>query len=83
MQKVNKLKGEAILIILTGLIIIGCGLYIYFVAHTIYPNPESRRVKELNWLLRNFGRLPTAAFVVLIGCISVFIGIGKLRRKNQ
>jgi len=83
MQKENNIKFHTILLMITGLIIIACGLYIYFVAHTIYPDSTSSRVQNLNWLLRNFGRLPTTIIFVLIGCIFLFKGIGKLCKKNQ
>lgn len=76
-------KAEAAILILVGLIIIGAGLFIYFVAHTIYPDSASSRVQRLNWLLKNLGRVPTSLLFIVIGCIPVLKGIKKLRRKNQ
>lgn len=76
-------KIHAALLILSGLIIIGCGLYVYFVAHTIYPHSGSSRVQDLNWLLRTFGKTGTAALFIFIGFFPFYWGTGKLRRKNK
>jgi uncharacterized membrane protein len=69
--------------IIAGLVIIGCGLYIYFVAHTIYPDSTSSRVQRLNWLLRNLGRVPTSLLFIFIGFIPVFSGIKRLLEKKS
>jgi len=73
-------KTEGFIRIITGLIIIGCGLYIYFVAHTIYPNSDSNRVQDLNWLLKTFGRLPLSIIICAIGVIPVYSGVKKFLR---
>jgi uncharacterized membrane-anchored protein YitT (DUF2179 family) len=75
-------KTESILLILIGLIITGCGLYIYFVAHTIYPRSESSRVQDLNWLLKTFGKTGTAILFGLTGLIPVWVGIKKIIKKK-
>ncbi|HQW84059.1 MAG TPA: hypothetical protein PK987_06360 [Ferruginibacter sp.] len=74
-------KVEALIFLFTGLIIISAGLYIYFAAHTIYPNSDSSRVQDLNWLLKKFGRAGTAILILATGIISVYWGIRRLKRK--
>jgi uncharacterized membrane protein len=71
-------KLEGIILIVVGFIIIGCGLYIYFVAHTIYPNSTSNRVQDLNWLLKTFGKLPLTILICMIGLIPIYTGLKKL-----
>lgn len=76
-------KAEGIILIMLGTIIICSGLYVYFVAHTIYPNSSSSRVQDLNWLLKTFGKTGTAALFIFIGCLPVYWGIKKLSGKKN
>jgi hypothetical protein len=73
-------KRQAFLFILVGIIIICSGLYVYFVAHSLFPNSESSRVRDFNWLLKTFGKTGTAILFCLIGIILVYTGFRKLRK---
>jgi cytochrome c biogenesis factor len=73
-------KLEAFIFIITGLIIVACGLYIYFVSHTIYHDTDSSRGRDLNWLLKTFGRTGTTLLIGAIGFIPLYLGLRKLTR---
>lgn len=75
----NKLNG--FILLCCGLIIAAAGLFIYFFAHTVYPNSDSPRVQDLNKLLTLFGRTGTALLVSGIGLLFIILGIRKLNRK--
>jgi hypothetical protein len=79
---VKNKKIESILLIFSGLVITGSGLFIYFIVDTIYTNSGSSRVQQLNWLLRNLGRTPTALLICLAGLIPLYAGIRKWRRNG-
>ncbi len=66
--------------IVTGLLVIGAGLFIYFVAHTIYPDSPSTRVQNLNWLLKTFGKTTTASVFGIIGLVMIISGARKIRQ---
>jgi hypothetical protein len=65
---------EGFILLIAGLITIGNGLYIYFVVHIIYPDAGSSRFRRLNWLLKTFGKLPTALLIGVAGLIPVYFG---------
>lgn len=69
----------AILYLLIGLILIAAGLYVYFVAHVIYPNSDSSRVHDMNWLLRYLGKTGVTILFSSIGLIYVILGIRKFK----
>jgi hypothetical protein len=75
-------KTEAIIIILCGLVCIAAACYVYFVAHTIYPNSDSSRVQDLNSLLKTFGKTGTAIIIAIPGLIAIYAGVKKLRSKK-
>jgi len=75
----TNVKWQGILLILLGFLLIGSGLYIYFVAHTIYPDSDSSRVQNLNWLLKNIGKEGVIILLSSIGVFFVFLGIRKLK----
>ncbi len=68
--------------LLMGLLITGMALYVYFVAHTIYPHSDSTRVQDFNRLLRIFGRTGTALMLGLIGLGFVWSG-GRIIKKHK
>lgn len=82
MQKKNNNTVQGILILFTGLIIISCSLYIYFVIDKSYPNSTSSRVQDLNWLLNTFGKTGTAILFAIPGLIAIYAAIKKLRGKR-
>jgi hypothetical protein len=67
-------KTEGIILIICGLICIAAGLFVYFTAHTIYPDSQSTRVQDLNWLLKTFGKTGTALLFALPGIIALYSG---------
>ena len=71
-------RSKAFILILIGLIIIGAGLYIYFAANIIYDDSGSSRVKDLNCLLKLFGKTGTAVLVSATGLVFTWIGLRKL-----
>lgn len=73
-------KVESIILIVIGLIIIASGLYIYFVANTIYPDTNSSRVRQLNWLLKNFGKNGTTILISIVGAFFVILGFRRLKK---
>ena len=75
-------KGEAIIILVCGLVCIAAACYVYFVAHTIYSNSDSSRVQDLNRLLKTFGKTGTAILFVIPGLIAIYAGIKKLRSRK-
>jgi hypothetical protein len=75
-------KAEATIIIFCGLVCIAVACYVYFVAHTIYPNSSSSRVQDLNWLLKTFGKTGTAILFTIPGLIAIYAGIKKLRNRK-
>ncbi len=77
-MKSDKFNGVALII--TGLVVIGAGLFVYFIAHTIYPASPSTRVQNLNWLLRTFGKTTTASIFGVIGLLMIISGVRKIRR---
>lgn len=74
-------KAEGLILILTGLIIIACGLFIFFLANTSFPNSDSPRVQDLNWLLNSLGKTGTAILICSIGILPLYIGIKRLLTK--
>lgn len=76
-MKSDKFNGMALII--TGLVVIGAGLFVYYIAHTIYPDSESTRVQYLNWLLKTFGKTTTASVFGIIGLWMIISGIRKIR----
>lgn len=78
---INK-KKESIILILLGLIIICSSLYIYVFENTIFPATDSVRVKELNWLLSNFGKAGTAVLIAIPGIFLFYLGIRKFINKT-
>lgn len=77
-MKSDKFNGGAMIV--TGLLVIGAGLFIYFIAHTIYPDSPSTRVQNLNWLLKTFGKTTTASLIGIIGLLMIVWGIRKFRQ---
>ncbi|HRI23911.1 MAG TPA: hypothetical protein PLZ45_04515 [Ferruginibacter sp.] len=77
-MKSDKFNGIAMIV--TGLLVIGAGLFIYFVAHTIYPDSPSTRVQNLNWLLKTFGKTTTASVFGIIGLVMIISGARKIRQ---
>jgi hypothetical protein len=75
-------KTEAIIIFLCGLVCIAAACYVYFVAYAIYPNSDSSRVQDLNWLLKTFGKTGAAIIIAIPGLIAIYTGIKKLRSKK-
>lgn len=73
-------KFNGIAMIVTGLVVIGAGLFIYFIAHTVYPDTPSTRVQNLNWLLKTFGKTTTASLFAIIGLLMIISGIRKTRQ---
>lgn len=71
---------ESIIIIFCGLVCIGAGLFVWFTAHTIYPDSGSSRVQDLNWLLKTFGKTGTALLFALPGIIALYSGWKRLRK---
>jgi hypothetical protein len=65
--------------IVTGLVVIGAGLFVYYIAHITYPDSESSRVQVLNWLLKTFGKTTTASIFGAIGLLMIISGIRKFR----
>ena len=59
-MKKNRVQG--VIICLACLLITGLGLYICFVAHTIYPDRDPTR------LLATSGRTTTSSWFVSLGC---------------
>jgi len=75
--KSDKFNGMALII--TDLVVIGAGLFVYYIAHTIYPDSGSTRVQHLNWLLKTFGKTTTASVFGIIGLWMIISGIRKIR----
>lgn len=73
-------KTEAVVILCCGIICIAAALYVYYVAHTIYPDSESSRVRDLNRLLNTFGKTGTSVLIAIPGVILVYTAIRKLRK---
>lgn len=73
-------KAEAIIIFFCGLACLAAAAYIYLVAHTIYPDSDSSRVRDLNRLLDTFGKTGTAILVAIPGLIFIYTAIKKLRK---
>lgn len=73
-------KAEGLLIIFCGLVCIAAGLFVYFVANKIYPDTDSSRVRDLNWLLETFGKTGTAILFALPGVIAVYAGFRKIKK---
>lgn len=73
---------ESLILIFLGLIIIGAGLFVYFFANTIYPNSDSSRVQDLNFLLEHLGKTGTAILFSVIGVLPIVAGIRKLVGKS-
>ena len=71
---------EGVIIILCGLVCIGAGVFVYFVAHTIYPDSDSSRVQDLNRLLKFFGKTGTALLLALPGLIALYAGWKRIRK---
>lgn len=72
---------EGLILAATGATVVACGLYIYFVAHEVFPDTESSRLRDFNWLLEHLGRLPLSVLVCLIG--AVMIRAGKKRASGR
>ncbi len=77
-MRLDKFSGIAL--ILTGLVVIGTGLFIYLIVHTIYPGSQSTGVQNLNWLLKTFGKTTTASLLGAIGLLMIVSGIRKFRQ---
>jgi len=75
-------KAEGVIILFCGLVCIAAACYIYFTAHTIYPDSDSSRVQDLNWLLKTFGKAGTAIIFAIPGLILLYAAIKKLRSKR-
>jgi len=73
-------NAEAIIILFCGLTCLAAACYIYFVAHTVHPDPDSSRVRHLNRLLNTFGKTGTAILVAIPGLIMIYAGVKKLRK---
>lgn len=71
--------GKALLLMVIGLIIISAGLYVYYYAHTVYPDSGSSRVQDLNWLLQHIGKTGVLIVCSMIGGIFIVIGIRKIQ----
>ncbi len=78
-MKGNKLNG--FILLCCGLIITAAGLFIYFVAHSVYPNSDSPRVQDLNKLLNLLGKTGTAVLVSVTGLLFTILGFKKLKSK--
>lgn len=72
-------KAEGLILIFCGLICIAAGLFVYFTAHTIYPESQSSRVQDLNWLLKTFGKTGTAVLFAIPGFIAFYSGWKRIR----
>lgn len=75
-------KAEAIIITFCGAVCLAAACYVYFVAHTIYPNSDSSRLQDLNSLLKTFGKTGTAIVIAIPGLIAIYAGIKKLSNKK-
>ncbi|HNU88958.1 MAG TPA: hypothetical protein PKJ94_11725 [Ferruginibacter sp.] len=73
-------KFNGVAMIVTGLVVVGAGVFIYFIAHTMYPDSLSTRVQNLNWLLKTFGKTTTASIFGIIGLLMIISGIRKFRQ---
>lgn len=73
-------KFNGIAMIVTGLVVMGVGIFVYFIAHTIYPDSPSTRVQNLNWLLKTFGKTATASVFGIIGILMIISGTRKFRQ---
>lgn len=76
-MKGNKLNG--LILLCCGIMIIAAGLFIYFLAHQVYPVSDSPRVQDLNTLLNLFGKTGTALLVSVMGLVFVILGFRKLK----
>ena len=75
-------KLNAWVMIAAGLLIIAMGLFVYFEAHTIFPDSGSSRVQDLNRLLRTFGRSGTSLLFGAIGLAIVCAGFWKHKKQQ-
>lgn len=73
-------KIEALLLLISGFVIIVSALFIYFYIDKTYPDSDSSRVQHLNWWLNTFGKTGTAGLVALTGLVSLYFGLKKLRK---
>jgi hypothetical protein len=73
-------KAEAVIIIFCGLVCIAAGCFVYLVANSIYPDSDSSRVHDLNWLLSYFGKTGTATLFAIPGLIMLYAGYRKLKK---
>ena len=73
-------KAEGIILIVCGLACIAAGVFVYLVAHKIYPDTDSLRVRDLNWMLTNFGRTGTAILFSIPGSILIYAGLKRWKR---
>ncbi len=71
---------EGLIIFFCGLICIGAGLFVYFSAHTIYPDSESSRIMDLNRLLKTFGKTGTALLFAMPGFLMLYYGLKQFRK---
>jgi hypothetical protein len=77
-----KKKGiEGVVILFCGLVCLAGACFIYFTAHKIYPDTNSSRVRDLNWLLENFGKTGTAVLIAVPGLLAVLLGVRKLKNR--
>ena len=73
-------KIEGVIILFTGLLILFFAWFIYFI-YTPVSNTDSSRLKDLNWLVDNLGKLPTAIIAGVIGIFACLQGIKRINRK--
>lgn len=74
-------KAEGAIIIFCGLVCIAAGAFVYLTAHKIYPDSDSSRVQDLNWLLKKFGKTGTAVLFAIPGLIAVSAGLWKMKKR--
>lgn len=77
----EKRRVEAAIILFCGLVCIAAGCFVYFTAHKIYPDTDSSRVRDLNWLLENFGKTGTVLLLAFPGLMAIYVGARKLKKR--